>query len=154
MTEILSSASSSSSSSKTAELDAPLHAIGFEIDVVSSDEVNGTLEVTNTCCQPFKVLHVFTAHVASGFRRIAGIQLSINHHRSARLGDRVFARATPIHVGKTIQVWEVHLWKINPGSSPEKRELLASSKVTLLSNMPVPKENKDAGDALRKYAKL
>jgi len=45
------------------------------------------------------------------------------------------------------------MWKVNPATQ-EKSELLASSKVTLLSNMPVPQDAKDAGDALRKYARL
>ncbi|XP_039119710.1 1,4-dihydroxy-2-naphthoyl-CoA thioesterase 1-like [Dioscorea cayenensis subsp. rotundata] len=149
----------------TEELDAPLHLIGFEIIEVSAKRVNGRLKITDSCCQPFKVLHggvsalisealaSIGAHVASGFMRIAGIQLSINHHRPARSGDLIFAEATPVHPGKTIQVWEVHIWKLDP-STLEKGLVLASSKVTFLSNMPVPDNAREAGEKLKKFAKL
>ncbi|OAY75123.1 1,4-dihydroxy-2-naphthoyl-CoA thioesterase 1 [Ananas comosus] len=151
--------------SKTAELDPPLHALGFEIDEVSPHRLTGRLKVTERCCQPFKVLHggisaliaeglaSMGAHMASGFRRVAGIQLSINHHRSARLGDLVFAQADPLHVGRSTQVWEVRLWKMDP-STMEKGVLISSSRVTLISDLPVPENSKNAGDALKKYAKL
>jgi acyl-coenzyme A thioesterase PaaI-like protein len=43
-------------------------------------------------------------YVASGYRRLAGVQLSINHVGPARLGDVVQATATPIQLGRKIQV--------------------------------------------------
>jgi len=50
-------------------------------------------------------------------------------------------------------VWDVRLWKIDPSDS-QNRTLIASSRVTLKSNMPVPDNAKDAGNALKKHAKM
>jgi len=47
----------------------------------------------------------------------------------------------------------VRLWKLDP-SNKQKKTLISSSRVTLLCNMPVPDNAKDAGDKLRKHARL
>lgn len=39
------------SASKTADLDAPLGAIGFQIEVVSASLVSGRFTVSPICCQ-------------------------------------------------------------------------------------------------------
>ncbi|KAF8681856.1 hypothetical protein HU200_012753 [Digitaria exilis] len=152
-----------SSSSMAGELDPPLDAIGFQVEELSPSRITGRLLVSPTCCQPFKVLHggvsalvaeslaSMGAHMASGYRRVAGVQLSINHFRSANLGDTVLARAVPVHLGRSTQVWEVKLWKMDP-STGEKGHQISESRVTLLCNLPLPEKHKNAGDALRKYS--
>ncbi|KAK6913596.1 Thioesterase domain [Dillenia turbinata] len=153
---------------KTEAVDHALHNIGFELEELSPQKVMGRLHVTPKCYQPFKVLHggvsalvtealaSIGAHMVSGLRRVAGLHLSINHVKSAEVGDLIFAQATPISVGRTIQVWEVQPWKIDPTVSESigRRSLVSSSRVTLLSNLPVPDNAKDAGESLKKYAKL
>ncbi|XP_020593548.1 1,4-dihydroxy-2-naphthoyl-CoA thioesterase 1-like [Phalaenopsis equestris] len=153
--------------SKTASLDRPLHAVGFEYDLLSPERLTGRLTITESCCQPFKVLHggvtamiaegmaSMGAYIASGFQRVAGVQLSTNHIKAARLGELVHVEAVPIQQGRTIQVWEVQLWKIDPSTSGDKKVLLLStSRVTLLCNLPASKEMKGFEDTVKKYAKL
>ncbi|XP_021751788.1 1,4-dihydroxy-2-naphthoyl-CoA thioesterase 1-like [Chenopodium quinoa] len=150
---------------KTAELDSPLHTIGFEIDELSPSCVSGHLVVTPKCCQPFKVLHggvsalisealaSIGAYLACGMKRVAGIHLSIDHMRSAQVGDLVFAQATPLSSGRTIQVWEVRLWNADE-TSMKKDHIISSARVTLVCNLPVPNHLKEASKPFRKYAKL
>lgn len=40
---------------------------------------------------------------------IRGIELSGNHLRAAKIGDTVFAKATCINAGGTLQLWEIKI---------------------------------------------
>lgn len=152
-------------SKATAALDRPLNTLGFEYELISPQKVTGKLKVTESCCQPFGVLNggvsamlaesvaSLGAYVASGFKRVAGIQLSTNHIKAALLGDIVEVEALPIQAGKTIQVWEAKLWRIHPSASGRKI-LLSVSKVTLVSNLPASDDMKGYEETVRKYAKL
>ncbi|XP_062180881.1 1,4-dihydroxy-2-naphthoyl-CoA thioesterase 1-like [Phragmites australis] len=150
---------------KAAPVDRALHALGFEFTLITPREVVGRLPVTETCCQPFNWLNggvsalmaettaSIGGYVASGYRRLAGVQLSINHVGPARLGDVVQAQATPIQLGRKIQVWEVQIWRIDPSTS-ECKDLVSTARVTLLTNLSTPEEMKSYEVGLKKLAKL
>ncbi|KAL6607879.1 hypothetical protein ACP70R_040942 [Stipagrostis hirtigluma subsp. patula] len=146
-------------------VDRALHALGFEFTRITAREVAGRLPVTETCCQPFNWLNggvsalmaestaSLGGYVASGYRRLAGVQLSINHVGPARLGDVVQAQATPVQLGRKIQVWEVQIWRIDPSTS-ECKDLVSTARVTLLTNLSTPEEMKSYEIGLKKFAKL
>ncbi|KAH9684228.1 DHNAT1 [Citrus sinensis] len=138
----------SSSSNLKAALDGPLRAPGFQLEQLSRKRVTGHLRVTETVrCGDFSFLNVWEE------KRGAGIQLSINHLKPAKLGDLVHAAASPINVGNNNQVWEVRLWKVDPSNSQIK-SMVSSSTVTIACNMPVPDHAKPAGEILKMFAKL
>ncbi|KAL3632471.1 1,4-dihydroxy-2-naphthoyl-CoA thioesterase 1 [Castilleja foliolosa] len=146
---------------KMEDLDAPLHWLGFEIDCLSPDKVSGHFIITSKSSQAFKVLHggvsaliaeslaSIGAYLVTGQHRVAGVHLSISHLKSAQLGDFVTAEATPVNIGKTIQLWEVRLSKCDPSNS-EIKTLISSSRVTLICNLPVPESFKTVAQGLKK----
>jgi hypothetical protein len=52
-----------------------------------------------------------------------------------------------------LKVWEVKLWKMDTSTQGEGPQI-AEARVTLLCNLPVPDEMKNASASLRKYSKL
>ncbi|CAI9112708.1 OLC1v1013186C1 [Oldenlandia corymbosa var. corymbosa] len=94
-----------------------LKTFGFHIDQRLPKLISGRLQITQKCCPPFGALHGglsamiaeeigdYGAYLASGKRKPIGIQLNINHLKSAEVGDIVLAEATPVNAGRTIQVF-------------------------------------------------
>ncbi|KAL1198915.1 1,4-dihydroxy-2-naphthoyl-CoA thioesterase 2 [Cardamine amara subsp. amara] len=144
-------------------IDQPLNSLGFVFEELSATRVSGHLTVTEKCCQPFKVLHggvsaliaeglaSLGAAVASNYKRVAGIHLSIHHLRPAALGDFIFAESFPVSVGKSIQVWEVRLWKTKKTEKPENRKMVSTSRVTLFCGLPIPDHVKDAPGQVKNF---
>ncbi|XP_078150872.1 1,4-dihydroxy-2-naphthoyl-CoA thioesterase 1-like [Carex rostrata] len=146
-------------------IDEALNLLGFKFTLISPSKVTGNLKVTKYCCQPFKALNggvsaliaetmaSLGAYCASGYKRVAGVQLSINHIKPAMLGDEIEAEAAPIQVGRSIQVWEVQIRRIDP-LTPNSKRLVSTSRVTLLSNLPTPSEMKFYADTVKLFSKL
>ncbi len=95
--------------------------LGVEVIEATADRVVMRLPVTWKVHQPYGLLHggvsallaesaaSFGAALAAGpGRNVVGIELNASHLRSARDGHLV-AAATPVRVGRTVQVWRVAL---------------------------------------------
>ncbi|CAN6326627.1 unnamed protein product [Urochloa humidicola] len=148
---------------KAFKVDRALQSLGFEFTRVTATEVTGRLPVTETCCQPFdwlnggvsalmaEVTASIGCYVASGYRRLAGVQLSINHVGPASLGDLVQATAKPIQLGRKIQVWEVQIWRVDP-STAECKDLVSTARVTLLANLSTPQKMTSYEEGLKKFS--
>lgn len=95
--------------------------LDIELVETSPERVIATMPVTPKHHQPFGVLHggvsvVLAESVASvgaylaapeGYTAV-GLEVNANHVRSVRQG-RLAAVATPLHTGRTTQVWEVKI---------------------------------------------
>ena len=99
-----------------------LKTLGIEIVEVGKERVVARMPVTAKVHQPFGVLHggasvALAETVASTgawmnvdqkTQRVVGIEINANHLRAKRDG-MLTATATPVHVGRRTQVWEVRI---------------------------------------------
>ena len=110
--------------------------LGIEIEAATPERVTATMPVTPDHHQPFGVLHggvsvVLAESAASVGGHLAappghtavGIEINANHVRPVREG-RLTATATPLHTGRTTQVWGI---KIRDGDE----QLVCTSRCTL-----------------------
>ena len=112
-------------------------AIGIEITDIGDDFISGKMPVDERTVQPFGLLHGGASaalaetlgSIAGGIKvysnneTVVGIEINANHLKSAREGW-VYGKATPIRIGKKIQVWDIRI-------TNESDEMVCVSRLTL-----------------------
>lgn len=109
---------------------------GIEISAFGEDWIEATMPVDHRTMQPFGVLHggvsVALAETIGSLagslcleegKTAVGLDINANHLRSVRSG-KVTARATPINLGRNIQVWQIDI-------RTEENKLCCVSRLTL-----------------------
>jgi 1,4-dihydroxy-2-naphthoyl-CoA hydrolase len=103
-------------------------ALGLFVDEVSLERVRGHLECDERHHQPFGIVHggvwcavveslasiAATMQVAASGKVVVGVANSTDFLRAHRVG-RVDGEATPVHVGRTQQLWQVVLTRAEDG---------------------------------------
>lgn len=111
---------------------------GIQVTEVKDDCLIGTMPVDKRTVQPQRRLHGGVSCVLSeSLSSIAanmvldqekytafGISIEANHLRPVMEGNEVKGIAKPIHIGKTIQVWETSIYD-------DRDRLICNSKLTL-----------------------
>ena len=111
--------------------------IGIEITDIGDDFICGKMPVDERTTQPFGLLHggasVALAEtlgsigggikVYSNNETVVGIEINANHLKSVRDGW-VYGKATPIRIGKKIQVWNIEI-------TNDSNEIICVSRLTL-----------------------
>ena len=96
--------------------------LGIEFTEVTENTISAKMPVDERTFQAFKILHggasvvlaetlgSIAANCCVDFSKqyCVGLEVNANHIRSVRDGY-VHAKATPIHIGKSTQVWEIIL---------------------------------------------
>ncbi len=113
-----------------------LKTLGIKFVDVGNDFLTASMPVNEKVYQPDGILHggatvalaetVGSAAVAVLTKNsnliIRGIEINANHIKSVKNGN-IMATAKPIHLGKTIQLWEIR-------TVDEKNQLISISKLT------------------------
>ena len=111
--------------------------IGIEITDIGDDFICGKMPVDERTTQPFGLLHggasVALAEtlgsigggikVYSNNETVVGIEINANHLKSAWDGW-VYGKATPIRIGKKIQVWNIEI-------TNDSNDIICVSRLTL-----------------------
>ena len=114
-----------------------LETLNIEVTHATPEEVRATMPVTSKVHQPFGILHggasvVLAETVASvgasvsvdlEKQRAVGLEINANHLRAKRDGT-LEAVATPLHKGRTTQLWQVEI-------RDEEDKLVCVSRCTL-----------------------
>lgn len=90
---------------------------------IAPDKLIAKMPITQVVCQPDGVLHggasaalaesvgsvASIVLVAKENEIVRGIDIQMNHIRAAVLGETIFATATCIHAGRTLQHWDIKI---------------------------------------------
>lgn len=108
--------------------------IGLRLDEVTKDGVTASFDIRPDLQQPYGILHggvlcsvVETVGSVSGAAWYGGAVVGTSNHtnflRATRSG-RLTARSTPVHRGKTQQLWEIEI-------TDEQERLVAKGQLRL-----------------------
>jgi 1,4-dihydroxy-2-naphthoyl-CoA hydrolase len=117
--------------------DTMVSTLGIEITDFGDRHISGKMPVDDRTRQPFGLLHggasVAFAETLGSMGAgnqidldefsVVGIEINSSHLRAVR-GGWVFGKATPIRIGRTIQVWNINI-------KNEKDEAVCKSRLTL-----------------------
>jgi 1,4-dihydroxy-2-naphthoyl-CoA hydrolase len=104
--------------------------LGLRFDTIALDRLTAHLDVGPTHHQPYGIVHggVWCAvietmasfgaalHAARDGRLVVGVHNATDFLRAHRQG-RVMAAATPVHLGRSQQLWRVELWRADDGKA-------------------------------------
>ena len=117
--------------------DTMMSVLGIEITDFGKSYVSGKMPVDNRTKQPFGLLHGGASaafaetlgsigagkHVDLEEYSVVGVELNSSHLKAVKTGW-VFGKATPIRVGRTIQVWGIDI-------KNQEDDLVCKSRLTL-----------------------
>ena len=117
--------------------DTMMSVLGIEITDFGDDYISGKMPVDTRTKQPFGLLHGGASaafaetlgsigagnHVDLNEYSVVGVELNSSHLKAVRTGW-VFGKATPIRVGRTMQVWGIDI-------KNQEDDLICKSRLTL-----------------------
>jgi 1,4-dihydroxy-2-naphthoyl-CoA hydrolase len=120
--------------------------LGIEFVAIDSDSLTARMPVDHRTTQPFGLLHggasVALAESVGSFaaflalrddsKTTVGLEVNANHLRPVIAGF-VYGVARPLHLGRTIQVWDIRI-------SDENMRLVCVARLTV-AVVPRPKEH-------------
>lgn len=117
--------------------DSMISNLGIEFTKFGDDWMEAEMPVDSRTIQPFGLLHggaslslaetlasVAGNYAAGSDYSCLGLNISGTHLRAVKKGDRVTARAIPLHIGISIQVWKVSI-------KDKAQHLISDIQVTL-----------------------
>ena len=117
--------------------DTMMSVLGIEIIDFGDNYISGKMPVDTRTKQPFGLLHGGASaafaetlgsigagkHVDLEEYSVVGVELNSSHLKAVRTGW-VFGKATPIRVGRTMQVWDIDI-------KNQEGDLVCKSRLTL-----------------------